>query len=98
MEGKSTKLQKEIPIRENLFIQPTVSHDSPKLILSRCGECGRTFSPKQEMCPACIKEGTLDTIASDGKGKLVAFTKVWRSPLGLIVLMQLPPCNSMRVR
>ena len=52
------------------------------IILSRCRECGGTFYPKEEMCPSCIKEGTLDTIAADGKGRLVAFTKVWRSPPG----------------
>ncbi len=81
-EEKLKRAQKEIPVRENLFIQPAGPNDSPKLILSRCRECGGTFYPKEEMCPACIKEGTLETSAVDGKGKLVAFTKVWRSPPG----------------
>ncbi len=81
-EGKTEKAQKQIPVRENLFIQPADPQDSPKLILSRCRECGGRFYPKEEMCPACIKEGTLETIAVEGKGKLVAFTKVRRSPPG----------------
>lgn len=81
-EEKTTKVQREIPIRGNLFIQPSDPKDPPKLILSRCRECRGIFYPKEEMCPTCIKEETLDTIAVDGKGKLVAFTKVWRSPPG----------------
>lgn len=81
-EGKETKIQREIPIRGNLFIQPSDPKDPPKLILSRCRECGGTFYPQEGMCPTCMKEGTLDPIEADGKGKLVAFTKVWRSPPG----------------
>lgn len=81
-EGKATKIQREIPIRGDLFIQPSNPKDSPKLILSRCRECGGVFYPQAEMCPACIREGTLDRIEADGKGRLVAFTKVWRSPPG----------------
>jgi hypothetical protein len=68
----------EVPIRENLFTKPSGSDDEPKLICSRCKECGSTFFPKEEMCPVCIKEGTLDTVKVSGKGKLLSFTRVWR--------------------
>lgn len=70
----------EIPIHEKLF---TFGPDgAPKLICSRCRECGGTFYPTEAMCPSCIKEETVDTIEIDGKGKIVSFTKVMKGPPG----------------
>ena len=65
-----------IPIRKNLF---TVSPDgSPRLICSRCRECGNTFYPKEKICPSCVKEETLETVEVRGRGRIVSFTQVMR--------------------
>jgi uncharacterized OB-fold protein len=75
-ETKKDGSPSEIPIRENLF---TISPDGkPKLIVSRCRDCGGTFYPKEVVCPSCIKDGSLETIEIGGRGKIVAFTKVMR--------------------
>jgi len=67
-----------LPIRPGLFIEHPDPSKGASLIGCRCRECGNTFFPKEEICPVCIKEGTLDEILLDGKGKLVSFTRVLR--------------------
>jgi uncharacterized OB-fold protein len=75
-ESRANNSPIEIPIRKNLF---TVGPDgSPKLICSRCRECGNTFYPKEKMCPSCVKEGTLERVEIRGRGRIVSFTQVMR--------------------
>jgi uncharacterized protein len=72
----------EIPIRQNLFAAPSEADDEPRLIGSHCRECGGTFFPKEEMCPMCVKEGTVEIALLNGRGKLVSFTQVMRGMPG----------------
>jgi uncharacterized OB-fold protein len=75
-ENKEEGSPSKVPIRENLF---TIGPDGrPRLIVSRCKDCGGIFYPKEPLCPSCIKEGSLETIEIDGLGRIVAFTKVMR--------------------
>lgn len=75
-DNQAEKKPSEVPIRENLF---TFDSDGrPKLICSRCEQCGDTFYPEELMCPTCIKENTIKSIEIDGRGKIISFTKVAR--------------------
>jgi uncharacterized OB-fold protein len=77
IETEIERSSAEIPIRKNLF---SFGPDgAPRLICSRCKECGGTFYPKlEEICPSCIKEGTLEIVEIGGRGRIVAFTQVAR--------------------
>ena len=72
----------EIPIRQNLFAAPSGVDDEPRLIGSRCQDCGGTFFPSEAMCPSCVKEGTVQAVFLKGRGKLVSFTQVMRGMPG----------------
>jgi uncharacterized OB-fold protein len=75
-ETRKDEPTSKIPIRENLF---TIGPDGrPRLIASRCKDCGGTFYPTEPLCPSCIKEGSLETVEIEGHGKIMAFTKVMR--------------------
>jgi uncharacterized OB-fold protein len=43
-------LNRQIPVHEGLFTWPS---DDPRLIASRCEECGDVMFPKQASCPSC---------------------------------------------
>jgi uncharacterized OB-fold protein len=78
MESRDNGVQTEVPIRENLFVVPSLPGEGPRLIGSRCGNCGGTFFPQEKMCPACVKEGTMEIVSLNGRGKLISFTQVMR--------------------
>lgn len=64
---------KDIPIAEGLFTWPDAE---PRLIGSRCDDCGRVTFPRQASCPACCsttvrkhllaRQGTLWTYTVQG--------------------------------
>jgi uncharacterized OB-fold protein len=88
-EAKTAIAPQELAIREGLFV---VAGGKPKLIGSRCRECGNTFFPAEIICPVDIKEDTLEQIELDGNGQLISYTQVKRglpgfdSPYALAVI------------
>lgn len=74
----------DIPIREDLFVEPASSGGGAALLGSRCACCGRVFFPKEQMCPVCIAEGTLEGVRLSGHGTLQSFTFVRRALPGFL--------------
>jgi uncharacterized OB-fold protein len=63
-------MARQIPIQEGLFTWPS---DDPRLIGSRCRDCGEVAFPAQSSCPACTGTAT-ETVPLAGEGTLWTFT------------------------
>jgi len=61
---------------EGHFHQGGSPGDSSYLIGSRCKECGYVAFPKREVCPACIREDTMEETGLGGKGKVYSYSVV----------------------
>jgi uncharacterized OB-fold protein len=61
---------KQIPIAEGLFTWPS---NDPRLLGSRCGDCGIVTFPAQKSCPACSRQN-VETIELERRGTLWTWT------------------------
>ena len=68
--------KKQIPIEEGLFHIPASPEEKPYLIGSKCDICASVTFPKREICPRCVKPGTMKEVHLSGKGKLDTFSIV----------------------
>ncbi len=66
-----------VPVREGLFTDT----EPPRLLGSRCGECGRLHFPRHDTCPFCSAVGTRPVELS-GTGRLWSWTAVTTAPPG----------------
>jgi uncharacterized OB-fold protein len=48
---------------------------------SRCGSCGHYFIPQRQLCPRC--RGTMQKATVEGKGKILSWTIVHVTPVGV---------------
>ena len=62
--------KKQIPIQEGLFTWPS---EDPRLIGSKCKNCGEITFPSQDSCPNCCLED-VEKIRLSTKGKLWTYT------------------------
>lgn len=69
-------LKKQISIEDGLFHVPSSAEDKPYLIGSKCSSCGMVTFPKREVCPRCLKKGTMKEYQIYGKGRLNTFSIV----------------------
>ncbi len=53
----------------------------PHLLGSGCTECGTVYFPRQDLCSACMKQGTMEERFLSRRAKLYAFTVVERETL-----------------
>jgi len=60
----------QVPVDERLFTWPS---DDPRLIGSRCTDCGNHMFPPQNDCPKCTGSNT-ETVELDTKGTLWTWT------------------------
>jgi len=60
----------QVPFAEGLFTWPA---DEPRLIGSRCPDCGVTTFPAQSSCPGCPSE-KMDEVLLERRGTLWTFT------------------------
>jgi uncharacterized OB-fold protein len=60
----------QIPIKEGLYTWPTAE---PRLIASRCRECGEVAFPKQDGCPSCTGQDCEEILLSR-RGQLWTWT------------------------
>ncbi|MFC1895829.1 Zn-ribbon domain-containing OB-fold protein [Thermodesulfobacteriota bacterium] len=67
MPGKG---EKQVPIGEGVFTWPS---DDPRLIGSKCNNCGKVAFPAQNSCPSCCLED-VDKIELSKRGKLWTWT------------------------
>jgi uncharacterized OB-fold protein len=63
-------MARQVPIQEGLFTWPS---DDPRLIGSRCRDCGEVTFPSQSSCPACTGTAT-ETIPLASEGTLWTWT------------------------
>ena len=71
-------------VQEGLFRYPLDAGQKPALLANRCTHCGKTFSPKRNLCPDCFEEGALEDIALNHRGVIYACTVVHvPSPVGI---------------
>ncbi len=68
--------KKQILIEKDLFSIPTSLDEKPHLIGSRCEVCNQVTFPKMEVCPRCLRRGTMREKLLKGRGKLDTFTIV----------------------
>jgi scaffold protein (connect acetoacetyl-CoA thiolase and HMG-CoA synthase) len=68
--------KKQIPIEEGLFHVPSSPDDKPYLIGSKCSTCGNVTWPKREVCPRCVKKGTMSEYHIYCRGRLNTFSIV----------------------
>jgi uncharacterized OB-fold protein len=62
--------KKQIPIHEGLFTWPS---DDPRLIASKCKNCGQIIFPAQVSCPSCCLED-VEQILLSKRGTLWTWT------------------------
>lgn len=72
--SKEQSGRKQIPIREGYFHQATSPSDESYLIGSRCNVCGYVSFPKRDVCPACLKENTMEEIRLSRRGKIYSYS------------------------
>ena len=60
----------QVPVAEGLFTWPA---EEPRLIGSRCTECGMTTFPRQESCPRCASTDMAEHLLAR-RGRLWAWT------------------------
>ena len=72
MEKKASS--KEIYVGEGLFTHPQSPSEAPRLIGSKCKNCGEVTFPKQPWCANC--GGDAEELLLSTKGKLFSFTNV----------------------
>lgn len=78
-----------VPITEGLWQME--ADDKPRLMGSRCRECGEMFFPRKNLnfCMHCHQE-SLEEILFSGKGRVLSLTKVERQPAGGFYKGQVP--------
>lgn len=83
MDAKSPKNQvkaeqqdgkKRIYIREGSYRRAASPSDESCLIGNKCSVCGYVAFPKRMVCPACIKEDTMEEIPLSPRGRLHSYT------------------------
>jgi hypothetical protein len=92
----------EIPIREGCFVFPENEHVPPRLIGSRCRQCGDVVFPKRKLCTLCESDELMEEIFMGEKGTLYTYTIVrtglpnFESPY-ILGLVELPEARNLRV-
>ena len=73
----------KIPIEKELWEQPEIPNEKPRLLGSMCTICGETYFPRKKKgwCLRCHKKTLVDVKLSN-KGKIASFTIVEQAPAG----------------
>jgi len=62
-----------VPIEEGFFRIPDAPAESPRLLGSRCPNCGEVFFPRRLVCAKCLYEGC-DDVDLSTSGRLWTWT------------------------
>jgi uncharacterized OB-fold protein len=74
--------KKQILVREHLFTVPKSSGEKPRLIGSKCNNCGEVVFPRKTMCPHCCSHNVEEAFIGP-RGKLYSFTVIYQpAPIG----------------
>jgi uncharacterized OB-fold protein len=67
--------RKRRPVKAGYFTVPADPAEPPKLLGTRCNDCGEYFFPKRAVCAKCLSENTAEAAIGPG-GTLYSFTFV----------------------
>ena len=76
--------KKQVPVEVGLYYQPLIPSEKPYLIGSKCCSCGCVTFPKKVVCPACIRDDTMEEIPLNRRGRIYSFTVVQIAPPGFV--------------
>ena len=79
-EQKTEK--REVPLREGAFYRPTSPGEKSYLIGSKCRNCGWVAFPKKVVCPACVRDDTMEEMRLSGRGRIESFAMARVAPTG----------------
>jgi uncharacterized OB-fold protein len=64
-----------VPVKAGYFTVPDDPAEPPRLLGSRCEDCGEHFFPRRAVCAKCLSERTVDA-ALGPRGTLFSYTFV----------------------
>jgi len=64
-----------VPIKPGFFTIPDDPNEPPKIIGTRCNDCGEHFYPRRAICAKCMSENTTE-VQLEGHGTLYSYTFV----------------------
>ena len=67
--------RQRVPIEPGFFTIPDEPGQSPRLLGSRCRDCGEHFFPRRPVCARCLATGTEDVLLGP-EGSLYTWTYV----------------------
>ncbi len=68
-------VRQRVPIEPGFFTIPDDTGEAPRLLGSRCRDCGEHFFPRRAVCARCLAEGTEDVLLGP-EGSLYTWTYV----------------------
>ena len=71
MSGQRTR----VPVKAGYFTVPDDPAEPPRLLGSRCTDCGEHFFPRRAICAKCMSERTEDVLLGP-RGTLFSYTFV----------------------
>ena len=76
------KERKEVMLRDGAFHRPTSPDDKPYLIGTKCKACGYVAFPPKVVCPACVRDDTMEEIPLSTRGKVESFAMARVASIG----------------
>ena len=64
-----------VPLKQGYFTVPADRSEPPRLIGTRCEDCGEHFFPKRAVCAKCLSERTVEALLGP-RGTLYSYTFV----------------------
>jgi uncharacterized OB-fold protein len=64
-----------VPIKEGFFTVPEDVGEAPKIIGTKCADCGERFFPSRTVCARCNSRD-LQRVEMSGRGRLYSYTFV----------------------
>ena len=74
--------KKVLPLKEGLFHIPSSPTDEPYLIGSKCRVCGYVAFPKKVICPACVRDDTMEETPVGKRASIVSFSLMGQATKG----------------
>ena len=71
MEGRRAR----VPVKPGYFTVPDDPAEPPRLLGTRCADCGEHFFPRRAICAKCMSERTEDVLLGP-RGRLFSYTFV----------------------
>ena len=92
----------EIPIREGCFVFPDNEQTRPRLIGTKCRQCGDVVFPKRKLCTLCDSDELMEEVFIGEKGTMYTYTIVragfpnFETPY-ILGLVELPDGKDLRI-